>query len=1168
MANVLGAILSGFKKKKEDEEAVAVAPRPPQTVLNPINQAQASWQNFWQPSPNGVRIRDVVREFPGQAGVMLKDIGQGVARNFANAGLTVARQVDKLAGDGTMPDRYPVQDLITKDSNPELARKVYGSLFGENEVIRTLPARSQDVGTDLEDKYGLPKNAAAPLAAGLVAADTALDVGDVVAPGAGTTVKAAGKKLLQKAGKQVAEEAVEAAAKEGAEKVVLQSVDELAPALQKLAPEVRGTIDTALKALEEKGMTIADDVVKALKSGKVLEGDGFVLQTQANKLVANFDKVLPEVARPSKAAAVVPPVVETPQARPTLDTPTSNTLTPGQEDVAKPAFKDLTDGARDKLAAVIDEPEFQQKLSKVKGKTLTRAEVAEKASQIQTYLQRVFTRSDNELLQAELKNTTDRINQITEQMVQGRVSDDVLKELEDLYIKRKSFGTFGGRILESMKMAGDSTAVTGQRILQEIQANSDANFKEVLDAFNNIDKNNPEEVRAFYRQFVKPTFNEILKEYRYINLLSSPRTQIKNLSANLIDSLATEPLTQVARGIVDRGLSTINPKRPRETYAREAVDYYQGMVSAIPDAISQAKAVLQGKRFNGNPDIKSLPVGKYAADAFAESKNPLKRLAGTKVAADFLEKGKYITRAMEAGDIVFKRLVEGGVTAGMQKRGTRGGVSLSADAIAKKAEARANDVLLRSELDPQNATGQGGLFTVIDQITSLLLSIREKDNFLGNVMQYALPFIRHVNNYLKRTISYTPGIGLATIPGQSAAQVQETVARQMVGGVLLMASLWYTMKADQEDRIVAKAPEDPDLRSLFFASNRKEYSIKLGNTWVEFRNLGVLGATLALTARLQEEFRDERVMTDSELQDVADAYVGMIPYYADMSFVKSMGDLFDAMQGDDNAVKDLVITPLRQLVPLVGAQTWLARLIDPVNRKSQDSDNPALSLVAPLAKNVPFLSKQFDPYPDPLGRPSEIQNPLLNAISPANIGTSQPFFEFMLQNKQLNGQINQLQTDFKNGKIDVGSVYRGVDRIMENFVRSLGGDGSQAPNITPPEGVDLNMMVPNRDLLRAEAAANLDPNLVAQLNEQIPVLKEQLLSAITGEQSASSPLLTTSSSGRVKTSAKVSAPPKVGKLKAISLKLPTPKSVGSTPTGVNLVPDITPPPDVRKRLRA
>ena len=75
-----------------------------------------------------------------------------------------------------------------------------------------------------------------------------------------------------------------------------------------------------------------------------------------------------------------------------------------------------------------------------------------------------------------------------------------------------------------------------------------------------IDFNNAKQASDFYRKFVKPTLPEIIDEYRYLNMLSSPKTQIVNTFSNILQVSFLRPATRLFSGITDNIVSTLTEK--------------------------------------------------------------------------------------------------------------------------------------------------------------------------------------------------------------------------------------------------------------------------------------------------------------------------------------------------------------------------------------------------------------------------------------------------------------------------------------------------------------------------------------------------------------------------------------------------------------------------------
>lgn len=1187
MANILSSILSSFKKKDEDELNIAPAPAP-KPVSAPTNIAS----NFNQP--------------PQKQGFQYQ--GSGIQKAIQGTSNFLDKVNKSVVG---APARFLFGDEVTgtkaetpKEQEPGILREVFTRPFAEipisvaekvsgqkiqldpsrdavgqtlfgNKPLRSYQEKARTGGVDTLVDLGVDREQAEKLVPFMAVAGIALDV---TPPG----IDDAGKKVLPKVIKTASkgDEAVEFAVKKA---------DEIAPMLKKVLPEVKGSIDDALKVLEDKGIKVADDLVKKLKSGKVVEGEGFVFQNQekAGKFIANIDDnikaFIPEVKKVTKDVTeqatkrvkettetaretleeLRKPLKETAEDVPTkLDEARVDDVLPGdvgdvkvdeaveevtkklddysaevQEELSKSRYQNYTPEQKIAAAEVMSDETLIKQISDAKGDVLTRDDVAEQALKDQSLLDKIFKRGDSAKIQAQVQNSMNRLAELAKRIETEGSTEVLQKAFAEEFLKIKSVGTFFGRGLEQMKALGNAGAPTGSEILADIFSKTKASTDEVVEAFSKVDMNNPEQVRKFYYDFVEPTMSQVVDEYRYINILSSPKTQIRNVNANLIDSIITEPGTKVMRGFVDAVKSTVT-RKPRQNFSGEAVAYYKGYFPSIKQAFSDAMEVMKGNRFVENPDLSALSAGKYAKGTIQSQLEGIKlptRIAEpiADIASKGLEKGGVVNKMLEAGDIFFSTLVKNGEEAAQAYRQSRG-VGLSPEDIAREADRVAKDVLLRNNIGEK---GQGFVNDyIVDGIASTISQLRNSNQPVVRTTANAVfPFVRTTANYVKRFLDYTPGAGLVNLAGRS--DVDELVARQLWGSTLMLGSMWYAFKQGAGDNMTWEAPTGEKERELFYASGRKPYSMKVGDQWVSYQQMGMIGAPFALTAALKHQIEQDKDVSESDIQSVARAYGSMLPYFGDMSFARSFGNLSDALSGDGDAIQKLINEPFRQAVPLAGFTGWAKSIIDPVYRKSESkSDNPILDAIAPTLKNIPGLSQQYEAYTDPLGQESRIDKPWLNAFSPITIQSDNPVFGFLYENKRLESQANKLERDFKEGSIDLGGVERGVNQILENAMNSFGGDKSQAPEFNLPEGVDRGIKLPEKE----KEKINITPEQMQELEAQLPGIKQRLLAGITGSgvnlSGISSPSTTSSVSGGISTK-KIGSPP--------SQKL-------SSSTGINL----------------
>jgi len=234
-----------------------------------------------------------------------------------------------------------------------------------------------------------------------------------------------------------------------------------------------------------------------------------------------------------------------------------------------------------------------------------------------------------------------------------------------------------------------------------------------------VDWDNAKSITAFYRKFVKPGAGEVLREFRYQNMLSSPRTNLRNAFSNIFNTFITRPATKLlTEGVVP------------------TAKYYKGVLTSFPEAVESFRKSLSGEAMIRKPDIRFIPTGK------------LPHFYGLP------------SRLMEAGDVFFSTMI-------------RSGEELAGKAPGEAAEI-AEYSLFRAGLDPTGKS-QGILLSKIDQFTAGVYQLRK----VG--LDWFIPFIQTPMNYAKQWLEYAP-TGVATIPGatKKKEQVAKWVLGSMV----------------------------------------------------------------------------------------------------------------------------------------------------------------------------------------------------------------------------------------------------------------------------------------------------------------------------------------------------------------------------------------------------
>jgi len=584
-------------------------------------------------------------------------------------------------------------------------------------------------------------------------------------------------------------------------------------------------------------------------------------------------------------------------------------------------------------------PELEQ----VRGKPLTASEVL-KAAQESSLLRKATSREATLKSEAALLATRQNLAAMSE----GKgVTKDFIEQLRIVSAE----ATRRGRELQALGITADPITNTtkGELVKKLIDAGIESD--KIVKAAENVDFNDLQQVTNFYRTFIKPTKMEWLDEYRYINLLSSPRTHIVNAFSNLIQGTVLNPATRLATGAVDAVYSALSGKQ-RQAYAREVLPYTKGFINAIPKAVSSFTDALRGKIFIERPDIARI----------ATNSKLLKPFQG-------------VPRMLEASDVLFRTLIEEGEKQALAFRYAKQGKEITPgllSTIEKQAKDKAAYFVFRSPLDASNKSGQGKFLSAIDSLTSSVYQLRKVPG-----VKWFIPFVQTPMNILKQGIEYSP-LGLATLPG--AVNKTEQVAKSLVGSTVLLGAASLGLQG----RLTWAAPTSTKEKNAFYNSGRQPYSVKIGDKWVAYSKIGPLAYPLSMAAALQWYLNENpKADTQSSSERMMNAVGGIAQFLTDQSYLQGIQSLLDFTGGSLPGVQSTFSSTVGQLVPLSSLQRWVSHVIDPVYRKP-DTELNVTNLIQSIQKDIPFASFGV---PKIKGA-SERQLPFVNAISPIGITQS------------------------------------------------------------------------------------------------------------------------------------------------------------------------------------
>lgn len=566
-----------------------------------------------------------------------------------------------------------------------------------------------------------------------------------------------------------------------------------------------------------------------------------------------------------------------------------------------------------------------------KGKPLTDKEIitsGRKAKLLETVMGRDDSAKFAEALQASR-------NFLKSESSKKGLTPEFLAQIEIV----SSHASDKGRSLRAFAVGAENAGIKEQ-VIKDL-GKLGISTKRLIDAAKNVDWDNAQQVTEFYRKFKPAGFLEMLEEYRYANMLSSPNTQINNIFSNFLQSGVVTPVEKTLTGSLDFARSRLTGKE-QKYFASQGVDYAKGYWGSLPQAWKIFRGVLKGDGGLAKPDIDFIPTGT----------GKIHKLYTTPL------------RALEAGDQFFRTLVAGGEIKSLERAGITGVEATN------KAEAEATYRVFRQAFDPDGKLGQGGVLKVWDKWN---VGINQLRRLPGG--KWIVPFLQTPTNILKQGVEYSP-IGFSTIPGSKEPMVQ--LSKALLGsGVFVGAYSLADAGLTTWDTPINKKDKD-----AFYEAGLQPYSVKIGNKWVSYSKLGPLSYPIAMAAAMK--WAKDNGSDESALKTAGAGMGGFLQFFADQSYMQGIGDVIDAVRGDEWKQGRALANIPSQLIPYRAFQGWIARLTDPVYRKV--SSNGILEqAVDSIKSQTPFASKTLDPYTNSKGDESRRSNPLINSISPFKI---------------------------------------------------------------------------------------------------------------------------------------------------------------------------------------
>lgn len=535
---------------------------------------------------------------------------------------------------------------------------------------------------------------------------------------------------------------------------------------------------------------------------------------------------------------------------------------------------------------------------------------------------------------------------LTDVLNNGGTNEDVIRS----FMQVKTNLADLGRSLQAVSIKAEPVTNDSAlpSLLSKILKVND-NVDEIITAAKDVDFNDYNQAVTFYRQFVKPEAADWIDMVRYNSMLSSPKT-LSNISLGNAMNTVMQPVVKTTAGAFDWLKSAVT--RGEQThFMTEGPAYAKGAITAVGKAAQNFTDVM-----TGNLDPKMLD---FSIPIATEGN------LGT-----FVKAMNFFSTLHNAMYQFFNTIDKGGELGALATKEAKGIHIPFPDDVAQAA---ADYTSFRAGLNPE---GQGTLLNSIDSLSGLIKQARNSANPVTSwTAKLTFPFMTIATNIAKQMVEYSPA-GFATIPGSADAITQFSKAFLGTAGMAAIASM------ASSGNMTGPMPINAKEKNAFLASGRQPYSIKIGNTWVGYNKLPpALSFPMVLGATYVEALRSHTA-NQNALDDVLATAAGGIKFFADESYIKNMGDLWAAVQGDTQRATSLLAGYTQQFIPFRAFSGWLATLMDPEQRQIDSSKSAIEKQFDSFMMQVPGLRETIPARLDANGNPIPHQNRIANAFNP------------------------------------------------------------------------------------------------------------------------------------------------------------------------------------------
>lgn len=449
----------------------------------------------------------------------------------------------------------------------------------------------------------------------------------------------------------------------------------------------------------------------------------------------------------------------------------------------------------------------------------------------------------------------------------------------------------------------------------------------------------PDALLDFLRKMERPTFRDYMGAYVYNNLLSGPKSLLKNVVGNTVkrwDRITMQPL---AAGF-ERVLAPRQGRLP-ERYAREVLPMVVGSCAGAPEALKKGLWVLKNgwdperviAELTGMKGNAKYYEGRLPVDPFLLSENKAVRVAGAVHG--------YGPRLMQVGDVMARTR---NFSSASYAWATRQAINDVKQGLASDVAERAAH-LLKEQPDEmieyaRRIAREDTFQDEVSNVAKLLGAGRREDTGVGFALNQTVRFLNVPDRIMSWFADYTPGLrllGAAWPEGKlrkvwGTPEASDLLARQTFGTALAAAAAAWAFQG----KLTGNMPRDEKLKNDAFEAGKQPNSVLVGGRWVPIRDVfgGWAGPVVAAAAFHDSAMTGEPVDGEEVLRRAGGAALGEARFLLDAGYLSTLSDTVGAIQAEPaqagREMAGLVTrTAAGALIPWSGAQRNVAIFQDP-----------------------------------------------------------------------------------------------------------------------------------------------------------------------------------------------------------------------------------------------